>query len=96
MMTSKWEAFPISIIEAMASGIPFISTDVGIVKFLDGGIIAKSEEELIFCLEKFAFDEELREQYGRIGQYSARKNNKKDMKIQELSNIILNIKGEKN
>ncbi len=39
VMTSKWEAFPITIIEAMASGIPFISTDVGVVKYLPGGMV---------------------------------------------------------
>ncbi len=39
VMTSKSEFYPIAIVEAMASGIPYISTDVGIVKFLPGGMI---------------------------------------------------------
>ncbi|MCI8635368.1 MAG: glycosyltransferase [Eubacterium sp.] len=39
VMTSQWEAYPIAIIEAMASGVPILSTDVGIVKYLPGCII---------------------------------------------------------
>lgn len=44
IMTSKREVFPITVVEAMASGIPYISTDVGIVKYLPGGIITESNE----------------------------------------------------
>ena len=46
LLGSKWEAFPISIIEAMAARIPYISTDVGIVKYLPGGVIVKNEDEM--------------------------------------------------
>lgn len=43
VMTSRWEAFPITIAEAMASSIPYISTDVGIVKYIPGGLISTSK-----------------------------------------------------
>lgn len=46
VMYSKWEAFPISITEAMAAGKAWISSDVGIVKYLPGGIIVDSEKLL--------------------------------------------------
>lgn len=39
MCTSRWEVFPISIAEAMAAHMAFISTDVGIVRYLPGGIV---------------------------------------------------------
>lgn len=45
VLTSKWEAFPITIIESLASGTPYISTDVGIVKFLPGGMIVSDDAE---------------------------------------------------
>lgn len=34
VMTSRWERYPITILEAMAAGTPVISTDVGIVKYI--------------------------------------------------------------
>lgn len=52
LMTSTWEGFPISIIEAMASGATFISTDVGIVKYLKGGAVVMSKKEIIERLEE--------------------------------------------
>lgn len=35
------EKFPVSIVESMAAGVPFISTDVGIVRYFPGGITVK-------------------------------------------------------
>lgn len=45
VMTSRSEHFPIAIIESLASGTPYISTDVGIVKFLPGGMIVSDDAE---------------------------------------------------
>ncbi|WP_407537077.1 glycosyltransferase [Cetobacterium somerae] len=58
LMTSKWEGFSISLIEAAASGLPIIATDVGsnslICKNNTNGWIfdSEDEEELINLLEK--------------------------------------------
>ena len=46
LSSSKSEKYPVIISEAMANGIPFISTDVGIVKHLPGGVIVKSISEM--------------------------------------------------
>lgn len=35
------EKFPVSIVEPMAAGVPFISTDVGIVRYFPGGVTVK-------------------------------------------------------
>lgn len=46
LMTSNSEYYPISIIEAMACGKPFICTDVGVVSQLPGGKVCRSDREL--------------------------------------------------
>lgn len=43
---SKTEIAPLVVLDAMASGTPFISMDVGCVSEFPGGIIVKSEEEM--------------------------------------------------
>ena len=40
LMTSKWEMQPLFLLEAMSSGKPWVSTHVGSVKELQGGLIA--------------------------------------------------------
>lgn len=47
VMPSLREAFPITIIEAMAAGVPFISTDVGINRYLPGGKIVEPNVEAL-------------------------------------------------
>lgn len=51
LMSSTWEAFSISIIEAMAAGTPFISTDVGVSRYLPGGMIVQTADEMAYWLD---------------------------------------------
>lgn len=91
LLGSKWEAFPISIIEAMAGGIPFISTDVGIVKYLPGGVIVNKEDEMAYWLEVLATDDRLREYIGTTGNQYAINHMTIEKKVDDLERII---KGE--
>ncbi len=92
LMTSKWEAFPISIIESMAAKVPFVSSDVGIVKYLPGGVSCSTEDEYIYWLEQFVVDEKKREGYGKMGFQEASEKYKIEKKVEELEKIILEVK----
>lgn len=97
MMTSQWEAFPISILEAMAAGVPYISTDVGIVKYLGGGHVSRKPEELSRHLERLAADGEYRAALGREGRQEALEKYQICKKVDQLEQLLQRLasKGQK-
>ncbi|WP_022752761.1 glycosyltransferase family 4 protein [Butyrivibrio fibrisolvens] len=70
---SVGEKYPVSIVEAMAAGVPFISTDVGIVKYFPGGIIVNSIEEMAHNISRLVNDKELHDALSKDGAEYARK-----------------------
>ncbi len=91
MMTSLWEAFPISLLEAMAAKVPFISSDVGIVKYLGGGIIAYSQDDYVKNLEHLATDEKYRKTLGEAGRKEACEKYRISKKVEQLEELIYSI-----
>lgn len=68
LLTAKAETQPISLLEAMAAGRPFLSTDTGCVRELPGGLIARREAGLVSALRNLFRDPKLREDLGRKGR----------------------------
>ena len=91
MMTSTWEAFPISILEAMAAGVPYISSDVGIVKYLGGGIVPNTQEEFVQALERLASDDAYRQSLGDEGRKEACEKYKISKKVEQLEAILYSL-----
>lgn len=91
MMTSTWEAFPISILEAMAAGVPYISSDVGIVKYLGGGVVPKTQDEFVQSLERLASDDEYRIGLGEEGRKEACEKYKISKKVDQLEAILYSL-----
>ncbi len=87
IMTSKWEAYPISIVESMAAGVPFISSDVGIVKYLPGGIIS-NKKEYSKKIEILLKDNELYERLSFEGNTAAKEKMFIKNKIMQLKQMI--------
>lgn len=89
IMASKREAFPISIIESMASGVPWISSDVGIIRYLPGGKIYDSKHTLKFWMSRFISDPELANSLGMEGREYANKNFRTEKKVEQLEACII-------
>lgn len=91
VMTSTYEYYPITIVEAMGAGIPFICTKVGIVNYLPGGVIAENRAEIIYWMDFFAEHKTLAAELGVIGRNYAkeelsvqRKASQLERELQEL------------
>lgn len=69
-LTSFAEGIPMTVIEAMGTGLPIVSTAVGgVTDMLESGknalLCEVDAEQISECFEKYYLDEKLREQHGR-------------------------------
>jgi glycosyltransferase involved in cell wall biosynthesis len=68
LLTAKAETQPIVLLEALANRLPFVSTDVGCVRELAGGIVCNSKKQLAGALRRLLDDEPERKRLGEIGR----------------------------
>lgn len=87
LLTSKWEGFPIFIVESMASGVPYISTEVGIVQYLPGGFACGTEADFIAKLRQMASSKNMRYKLGREGRRYACDHFRIESKVLELEEL---------
>lgn len=85
---SKREAFSISLIESMASGTPFIGTDVGNTSCLPGGIVISDISKMHEAIEKMMMDDYQRKELAELGIQYARENCRADIAVHRLVDII--------
>lgn len=57
LLTSISEMFSVSLLEGMAAGCAWISTNVGVNKYLPGGVICDTTSEMAAAIEKIADNE---------------------------------------
>lgn len=88
VMNSRWEVFPISLIEAMAAGVPFITSDVGIARFLPGGVVANTVEETQYWIDLLSNNVDTRQKLGEAGRAYAVGNLMIAQKVEQLINLI--------
>lgn len=94
-MSSIWEAFPVSLVEAMSAGIPWISTDVGIARYLPGGVVVPDANMLAGALERLCGCAEERERLGREGFEYAAAHFRINDKVTQLERALQEITGGK-
>jgi glycosyltransferase involved in cell wall biosynthesis len=71
-LTSRREASPLVILEAMAAGLPWVSFDVGNVRDHRGGMVVKNFDEMVSWTARLLGDEGLRVELGAAGREQAR------------------------
>lgn len=91
---STREAFPVSLIEGMAAGIPFLSTDVGIIRYLPGGRVAQNDKELIYWIEMFTNNKDMRNYYSQIARTEAISRYRISDKVNLLEKYLFELIGE--
>lgn len=87
LLTSTAEMFPVSLIEGMAAGCAWISTDVGINRYLPGGVVCNTPLEIAEKLNQY-IQNDLWRKLGEEGRKFVEKNCKQDIQIRCLERIL--------
>ena len=87
IMTS--ETYPISLTESMACGVPFITTNVGITRFLFGGVTAVNKEDINYYISLICNNDRLRNVLGKLASQYALDNLRIEDKVLQLEKLIV-------
>lgn len=94
IMTSRAEVFPVSIAESIATGTPFVSTDVGVVKYFMGGVTS-SKDDISYWIKVMVNNNDIRNSFSNVALDFAKKNLKIRSKIELLEKELNHVMGEK-
>ena len=92
VLSSKSEYFPLTIVEGMAAGKPFICTNVGVVPMIPGGVITHNINELEYWFKYYSQNPKFVKKVGEIARMYAESNLKKSDKVMQLESIIRKYK----
>lgn len=88
LVSSHYEQYSISIIEAMSQGVPFISTNTGNASILPGGVTIENIEKMNLKIDSLLLDDSLRNRYSQAGKEYAYANCRIEAVIDKLEEII--------
>lgn len=91
ILSSRYEVYPIFIAETIACKKPFISTDVGCVREIPGGIIVSNIDEMSNAMKKIIQNKDLDEKLGEVGYSYACKNLMQADKVRQLERLIKDL-----
>lgn len=87
LLTSISEMFPVSLIEGMAAGCAWVSTDVGIDRYLPGGVIADKVDDISATLEQLIAENNWQQQ-GEQSRIFALENCRRNKQVERLEKIM--------
>lgn len=88
LVGSTFEEFSISIIEAMAKGIPFISTNVGNARILPGGLTVDDEYQINKAIKKLISSPKELKKYSIEGEKFVMNNCRRERVVDQLNSIL--------
>ena len=91
LVGSFFEEFSISIIEAMAKGVPFVSTNVGNTRLLPGGIIVESISQMHKSIDLLLNNAELYKECSYRGRAYAMQNCRTEYAVDQLEKYIQDL-----
>ena len=88
---SLFEEYSISLIEAMAKGIPFISTNVGNARILPGGVTLKSISDMNVQIDRLLSDKQTYHTLSEAGRKFVNDNCRREKAVELLENTIKEV-----
>lgn len=88
LVSSTYEEYSISIIEAMARQVPFISTNVGNARMLPGGVTLNRIDDMAEEIDRLLGDESLRLKYASAGKSYAHSHCRISNAVENMAKIL--------
>ena len=88
LVSSTHEEFSISVIEAMARSLPFISTNVGNAHQLPGGIVVDDIRDMHLTIDAMLGNDKERARLGKEGKQYAFENCRRRTAVKKMESII--------
>ena len=92
ILTSISEHLPVTILEGLAAGKPFISTDVGVVSAIPGGIYCKDETQIVSAIKRLHNNPQERKKLAEVGKEYVEINCHMDVQVKKMEEVISQIK----